>query len=56
MISYSSQHAFFGLGVSFITPNLMHVNIVICEVGMAPRGRPFPGIENGQARGPVPTG
>jgi hypothetical protein len=37
-------------------PNHMHGIIVISEVGTAPRGRPYPGIENGQARGLVPTG
>ncbi len=30
--------------------------IVVREVGTAPRGRPHPGTEDGQARGPVPTG
>ena len=36
-------------------PNRLHRMIVISDVGTAPRGRPYPGIENGQARGPVPT-
>ena len=44
------------LDVMQIMPNHLHGIIVICEVGTAPRGRPLPGIENGQARGPVPTG
>ncbi len=39
-----------------IMPNHLHGIIIISEVGTAPRGRPYPGIENGQARGPVPTG
>jgi REP element-mobilizing transposase RayT len=39
-----------------IMPNHLHGIIVVCEVGTAPRGRPNPGIENGQAQGPVPTG
>ena len=33
-----------------------HGIIVVGEVGTAPRGRPFPGMENGLAQGPVPTG
>ena len=44
------------LDVMQIMPNHLHGIIVVCEVGTAPRGRPLPGIENGQARGPVPTG
>jgi len=39
-----------------IMPNHLHGIIVVCEVGTAPRGRPLPGIENGLAQGPVPTG
>jgi len=43
-------------------PNHLHGIIVVCvgegpcALPTAPRGRPYPGIENGQARGPVPTG
>jgi len=44
------------LDVMQIMPNHLHGIIVVREVGTAPRGRPLPGIENGQARGPVPTG
>ena len=32
-------------------PGHLHGMIVVCEVGTAPRGRPFPGIENGLAHG-----
>ena len=53
-----------------IMPNHLHGIIIIRPVGTAPRGRPnsgigqcpaiekeqHPAIENGQARGPVPTG
>jgi len=39
-----------------IMPNHLPGIILISEVGTAPRGRPFPGIENGLAQGPVPTG
>ena len=44
------------LDVMQIMPNHLHGIIVVRDVGTAPRGRPNPGIENGQARGPVPTG
>jgi len=44
------------LDVMQIMPNHLHGIIVVREVGTSPRGRPLPGIENGQARGPVPTG
>jgi len=60
------------LDVMQIMPNHLHGIIIIRAVGTAPRGRPYPGIENGpypgigngrypgigngQARGPVPTG
>ena len=44
------------LDVMQVMPNHLHGIISISEVGTAPRGRPLPGIENGQARGPVPTG
>jgi len=44
------------LDVMQIMPNHVHGIIVVRAVGTAPRGRPNPGIENGQARGPVPTG
>ena len=43
------------LDVMQIMPNHLHGIIVVREVGTAPRGRPNPGIENGQAQGPVPT-
>ena len=50
------------LDVMQIMPNHLHGIIVVC-VGAgpcarptAPRGRPYPGKEKGQARGPVPTG
>ncbi len=43
------------LDVMQIMPNHLHGIIVVC-VGTAPRGRPYPGKEKGQARGPVPTG
>jgi hypothetical protein len=32
------------LDVTLIMPNRLHGIIVICEVGTAPRGRPYPGI------------
>ena len=44
------------LDVMQIMPNHLHGIIVVRVVGTAPRGRPSPGIENGLARGPVPTG
>ena len=50
------------LDVMQIMPNHLHGIIVVrvgegpCALPTAPRGRPLPGIENGQARGPVPTG
>ena len=56
MVSRPDQHPFLGSGVSFIMPDATHVDIVVCEVGAAPRGRPFPGMEDGLAQGPVPTG
>jgi hypothetical protein len=43
------------LDVMQIMPNHLHGIIVVREVGTAPRGRPNPGTDNGQARGPVPT-
>ena len=50
------------LDVMQIMSNHFHGIIIICAVGTAPRGRPmaphgrlYPAIENGQARGPVPT-
>ena len=53
-----------GLDVMQIMPNHLHGIIIIRAVGTSPRGRPwsciekgqYPGTENGQARGPVPTG
>ncbi len=50
------QHSFFGSGVSYIMPNPMHGETVICEVGTAPRGCPNLGTENGRAQGPAPYG
>jgi putative transposase len=58
------------LDVMQIMPNHLHGIIIIRDVGTAPRGRPnpaikngqypvighCPAIENGQVRGPVPTG
>jgi len=44
------------LDVMQIMPNRLYGIIVVCEVGAAPRGRPFPGMEDGLAQGPVPTG
>jgi len=44
------------LDVMQIMPNHLHEMIVVSAVGTAPRGRPYPGKEKGQARGPVSTG
>ena len=38
-----------------IMPNHLHGIIVVCEVGTAPRGRPFSMPGNGRAQGPSPT-
>jgi len=43
------------LDVMQIMPNHLHGIIVVCEVGAAPRGRPFSMPGNGRAQGPSPT-
>ncbi len=56
MVLCPDQNPFIEPGVSPVMFTSMPGIIVICEVGAAPRGRPYPDMENGQAQGPVPTG